>query len=551
MKKIFLEKKFKYILIFIFLLSIQFVIGSRLQHNGSIFNNFTDVITVIVEIMLITILLTFIYYLIIYVINKIKKLLKLDPKATNNKIDEILNNKKLFYICFAFIVICWIPAFVAFCPGMFNYDGPTQVKTFLTDYMGTDNPIIHTLIISGFYVLGSKCFGDSTIGMLLYTIFQMLVMAAIFSYSIKFINKEYKNKYLTIFSIIFFALFPLNQLLPLMTTKDTLFAGFTLLFIIYLYKLIKNEEINYVDCILFVIFSNLSLLFRINAIYAYLAIIPFIFVTKNKKIIIKILSLFLISLFIYNLLDNLLIYTTRAEKKDDITILPFTLQSIGRTVKYDGANLTETEKEKILYYFKYPNRLKYEYNPAISDNVFYLINKENIKSNKEEYYKTIFNLFINHPKTCIDASLDTVRGYWYVNDDSFMQLHHDKNPNLGALEMDSFKNDEFITHDYNLSPNIRSIYKNLFSKNGFKNIPILYLTFQPATYFYLVIACLLSAIYYKNKKNILIIIYFLIYFATCFLGPCGIIRYVYCVIVATPILISMFIKNDKKKEEIN
>ena len=92
----------------------------------------------------------------------------------------------------------------------------------------------------------------------------------------------------------------------------------------------------------------------------------------------------------------------------------------------------------------------------------------------------------------------------------------------------------------------------MFCENNYEKIPIISVIFQPSLYFYVTIAYLLFGIYRRQKEIIITGLYLFMYFGTCLLGPCAIVRYIYCIIVMTPIMISYFFtKNKENKTEKN
>ena len=76
---------------------------------------------------------------------------------------------------------------------------------------------------------------------------------------------------------------------------------------------------------------------------------------------------------------------------------------------------------------------------------------------------------------------------------------------------------------------------------------------QPGIYLYIIIAYLLLGIYKRKKEIIITGSFMMLYMLTCFLGPCALVRYMYVIIVSTPIMISYFFEKNsfnKQKEEI-
>ena len=94
-------------------------------------------------------------------------------------------------------------------------------------------------------------------------------------------------------------------------------------------------------------------------------------------------------------------------------------------------------------------------------------------------------------------------------------------------------------------PELKNLYTNLYRLNKYQEIPILYIFFQPGIYFYITLAFLLYSIY-KRENNILVIaIVLFTFYASCYLVLCSIIRYMYPIMISTPIMLAFVVKNKK------
>ena len=375
-------------------------------------------------------------------------------------------------------------------------------------------------------------------------------MALIFAYATKFIEDKTQNNALTIICIIFYAVFPLNHIFAISTAKDTLFAGFTLLFIIQLYKFIERKNEKLVSYIPVIVSGTLMLLFRNNAIYALILFIPFLILTviKEKIILYKLIFVILMIILSYILINNFFINITNAKQdviKEKLSIFS---QATAKIAKENKEELTEEEKAKIDYYFYDYEILGNVYKTNIADNSKNTMNCENVENNKIDFIKFMIHLFKQYPKEFIISFIDTTRGYWNIFDNTFNQIGHEDNPmTMGMVELTNYQPHEDLPkiEEHSYIPKLKEFYQKMFCMNYYRKIPILFLLFQPATYFYVLIVALIYAIYKKNKKMILIETYLLLYFLTCFLGPVALIRYIYAVIVSVPIF-SISIEKFKK-----
>ncbi len=552
-KKIIIEKKFKYIFFFCLVLSIQFVLGYQLQKFEYTAKNVTGVVINIINIIVLSVVLTTIVYIGKYIIEQVKEKIQIKnkEKICENNNEKQTNNFRIMY--FLIIILCWMPAFLAFCPAILNYDGPSQIISYIvaSERMTTQQPIISTLMMVSFFEFGVKVLGSSTLGMMCFSLFQMCFMAGVFAYTVNFVWKETDNKVITTLVLIFYAIFPFNQLFPLMTTKDTMFAGFTLFFVVQLYQF-PREKFGIKEYVLLSIFAVFMLLFRNNAAYALVVALPImmIFLRDNKKKMFDIAIVFVIIFIVYQLCFDGLIIATDSVMQSDREKLSVISQAIARVSKQKKDELTEDEIDEINYYFEDIDRLIEVYDTNISDDTKRAIVIKKYEENPKGFYKLFVSMVKKYPIICIDSFLDTIRGYWYIFDNSFNQIFHEESPETkGCLELTFYVvtdgTRENLVRDLNELPVLRKFYRSMFCQNNYTKIPVLYIVFQPAIYFYITLACLLYAIYKKDKNLVLPTIYLFLYFLTCFLGPGAIIRYMYANIVATPFIIAMC-KNNKK-----
>lgn len=552
-KKIIIEKKFKYIFFFCLVLSMQFVLGYQLQKFEYTAKNVTGVVINIINIIVLSVVLTTIVYIGKYIIEQVKEKIQIKnkEKICKNNNEKQTNNFIIMY--FLIIILCWMPAFLAFCPAILNYDGPSQIIAYIvaSERMTTQQPIISTLMMVSFFEFGIKVLGSSTLGMMCFSLFQMCFMAGVFAYTVNFVWKETDNKVITTLVLIFYAIFPYNQLFPLMTTKDTMFAGFTLFFVVQLYQF-PREKFGIKEYVLLSIFAVFMLLFRNNAAYALVVALPImmIFLRDNKKKMFDIAIVFVIIFIVYQLCFEGLIIATDSVMQSDREKLSVISQAIARVSKQKKDELTEDEIDEINYYFEDIDRLIEVYDTNISDDTKRAIVIKRYEENPKGFYKLFVSMVKKYPIICIDSFLDTIRGYWYIFDNSFNQIFHEESPETkGCLELTFYVvtdgTRENLVRDLNELPVLRKFYRSMFCQNNYTKIPVLYIVFQPAIYFYIALACLLYAIYKKDKNLVLPTIYLFLYFLTCFLGPGAIIRYMYANIVATPFILAMC-KNNKK-----
>lgn len=543
------EKKFKYIALFWTIISIQFVLGNNLQQKEHIFSSTGNLVADICICIFMSIIFIALHYCILKLI---------DMKKQKTKSEKKINSKYSLLKYFLIIFICWIPTVLAFYPCNLGYDGGFQILNFLILNFMDHHPIIITLLYSGFFKIG-LILQSPTTGMFLFSLFQMTFMAIIFALAVKFIAENTNKKWLRNVSIIFYALYPYNQLFSITTTKDVIFAGLMLTFLMKLYKTLKSKR-KVTDYIVLIIIGTIMLLSRNNSVYTLIASLPFVVLVllKEKSKCVKIAISFLTIIIMYQGANNVLhkafsnksIKTTSSE--GGLKTYIFT-QMVGRTVRDNESNLTEEEKEKISYYFKDYKEIGNKYQKNITDATAGMVNGKNINENKKEFIKYCIKLGIKYPMSYIEAFLDITRGYWYLGDTSFSEIQMYNRP--GAFELYELKMPpkypQYEVKYESKLPQLKNAYKKMFCQNYYQKIPALYVLFQPSIFFYITFAFLLYAIYKKEKNILIIAIVLFTFFASCYLSHCSIIRYMYPVMVSAPIMLGLAMKNKEMEENYN
>ena len=111
------------------------------------------------------------------------------------------------------------------------------------------------------------------------------------------------------------------------------------------------------------------------------------------------------------------------------------------------------------------------YKPYFADYTMKLAKYDNILENKKEFLDFIFELAKKYPGEFIDSYLNTMRGFWYVLDNSFCLINNEYGSDIfGALELYCFKvgkGQYEIVEDSKL-PLIKNIYKDMFCRNMYQ-----------------------------------------------------------------------------------
>ena len=444
----------------------------------------------------------------------------------------------LFYV--GIIFLCFVPMFLAYYPVLLQYDGVYQLQDVITGKHSVWHPLAHTLLMGFFYNKG-VAMESAAVGMAFYSLFQMLIMAFVLGYAVYVLYRNHAPRWVRISILATYALFPVNAIFAITTTKDVLFAVFFVAFTVLLVDgVLKEFKFSALQMILLVLTGGVMLLFRNNAIYALLAATPFM-IWNMKGARIRTIIVILGSVLFYMGVNNVLIRVAKAPESNNVTEkLSLPLMQMAYVVTECKGSLSEETITEIYQYI--PERSLNGYYKVIADGIKGSADNELIRNNQKNFFKLWGKLGLKHPAQYLDATALLTMGYWYLDDEyhamiygNFMLLGHKE---IGMGEEVEKKC---------LFPAWKKLTEGIFGKNQYKKIPILSTLCKPAFYFWFLIGYLLIMWYEKRRGLATPALLCLMYYATLLLGPVALVRYIFHMMLITPVL--LYLLFIEKKED--
>ena len=321
----------------------------------------------------------------------------------------------LFTICtlIIFVFNCVFLIFVYY-PGILTPDSINQITQIKTEKYSNHHPFYHTMLIKIWVDVGNRIFNNINIGVMLYNLFQILIIALSIAYCLTTLyQKKVSKKYIAT-CMIFYLLMPYNIMYSFTVWKDILFACSVLTFITALYRIInkigKNQVLNY---ILILISGIVFMLFRSNGMIAFVAFffVLLIILKQEKKTLIGIMF---VAICLSIILKGPVLKTMNVSSPDMVESLSIPVQQVARVVT-EEKELTKEQYELLSKIIKVEN-IQNKYKNYISDPIKWEIrnygNQQYLKDNKIEYLKLYLSLGIKYPKEYIKAWIDQTKGYW-------------------------------------------------------------------------------------------------------------------------------------------
>lgn len=515
--------KRKYIITFLvaFIFSSIEIIGEQINNNFSI-----------EKISLINYVGYFI--LIFFTTLFVFDVFKINFNVFENKFEEKCKKNYIIYI--VLILVCWMPYFFRYFPGLLTADSCAQVSQAigLTE-LSNHHPIFHTGIISIFVNLGINLFGNINYGVAMYTVVQMSLMAISFSYVLYYLYKNNVPFFIRFLALIYYMLYPINALFSITMWKDILFAGIIPIFVIQCDKVVKMPEKFLKDKVKLITFAIVSILvcyLRNNGVYIVLLTMFFLFIIKRKYWK-KMGIVFAGTLIIFFITKSIIFSIFNVSEGNIGEMLSIPLQQIARVEKYHKDNLDMNTIYQINKFFNIEN-IGEKYNPVLSDPVKAEFKNEVFKDNKVEFVKLWGKLLLRYPKDYIESFISNSYGYYYPEAKHWV-ANRTMEPNNIGLEQTPLIEGKIVSK-------IDSLIER-------REIPIVSMFFSIGFAVWLTIICLAYMVYSKRYANLVMFIPIFVLWLTIIASPvfCE-YRYAYPIFTTLPIYICLCFRNDLKGE---
>lgn len=458
-----------------------------------------------------------IYIILINIIPKLNRYTILEKKSL------FQNKVVLFIIVFSIIMICWLPYFLTYYPGVLTPDSLSELDIIINNFasMSDHHPIFHVLLISIPYKIGYSIFNNSMGAVGLCTLFQMCILDLIFTSFIVFLYNRKVNDKIMLGVILFYSILPMHGFYSITMWKDVLFAGVMLLFTMEVYKLLENKKsLKLKNYITFTLISLLVIFLRNNAIYMYIFfsfILIYIFKNKYKSFLVVFIFVF----GIYFLVKGPVFDYYQITKSSSKEYIAIPLQQIGR-MAFKDIKFTDEEQE-LLNKLMPIKIMKEAYSPYVSDGIKFHreYHEEVFDNNKIDYIMLWFKLVCKHPFTAIESYAVSTLGYWYPGVDYWVIASYiDEN-------------------DYGLALTPKTeIFKSTIDKLSSKNMPLLNIEWSIGLCFWLILT--FGVLTFKKRKSYILVympilgIWLTLMIASPVFAE---FRYVYCAFASLPLLI--------------
>ena len=452
--------------------------------------------------------------------------------------------RKFYWFCFAVLFLSWIPVLLASWPGIFSYDCGWQLAAVADHAWTAHHPILHTAMLWLTRQLGRALTGSNQAGAFIYSLLQMVILSALYADVCLYLRQKKAPKWLWVGALVFLGFHPVNSLMALCATKDSIFTAVFAVFVVQLLRMAEYPEIFFASGrrqILFCVNVFFLYAFRNNGLHTFLFCIPFL-LWAFRRYWKKMLLLCVICLGLYGIYTGPVYSALGIQPGDAREMCSVLMQSAARVYNLDYQGLTEEQKEGILAMIDEEGLNTYM--SRFADPVKAYFHGSEFAENPMPFLKTWVSVGMTHKKMYIDSFLVGTFGYWYPGN-SIEET--DKGKDYFEYDCKEFRADVDVTMESKI-PVLSEFYRKIGNEASFQKAPVIAATFNLGFYTWLWLFTILALLYARQWKQLIVMAPFTGYFLTNLLGPVVKMRYHYPFIACMPLMLYLLWRVYKEKK---
>ena len=325
-------------------------------------------------------------------------------------------NQRKWLLYSVILFAAWVPTFVTYFPGIVPDDATVSMAIAFGE-MPWDNhfPVFYTLMVGGFMLVG-YIFHNFNIGIALYSVFQMLIMAGILGYLLEWIERKGFKKILIYLGLAYFAAAPVFGNYAVVMWKDPIFSGVLILLALILIDHVAVNPDSFLEKKVLTSYAGLMILaslLRNNGIYIGILLSAGLLVVYRKRLK-RVLITSVVSIgLIWFITGPVYVHMFSAENVF-VESVGIPLQQMARVVVTEGEMSAEEEEfmDHLLPLEKYQDY----YWPFLVDPIKWApeFDTEYLDSHKKEFFHVWFSMLTKNFDVYVKQYLMGTYGFWHI-----------------------------------------------------------------------------------------------------------------------------------------
>lgn len=443
----------------------------------------------------------------------------------------------------ALFFVCYTPALLAYCPGIFAYDSSAQILQGINSAYTAYHPLLHTLLLSGCVRLG-HVLHSYTLGAGLYTLIQMAGLAALFALSVRELARLGVSRRALWLVVAFYALYPVNAIMAISATKDTIFSGLVTLLLMRTVAALR-EPCAFLQSrrrvAAYALLAIFTCLWRNNGVLALL-VMGAACILLHRGFRLRLAALFTACIVGYAGVSAALIAACDAETSRSLDIFSLPITQMARVARLHGSELDANLAAALSEYM--PLGEENPYDPHLTDPVKMQMSKDSFTRDPAAFVTLWLRLGAAYPDEFLDAALLLNQGAWDPLDTSVGRIYH-----MWEAGQHGYLQTKFQRHiddergirieQKSFLPRLYDLYERFCTDNVHQQNPVTNLLFSPGTLLWLCLIALAFFLVQRRKAEAGAGAFLLGLFLTQLFGPCALVRYAYPFFTCAPLMLAL------------
>lgn len=350
--------------------------------------------------------------------------------------------KPYFRILFLVNLVCYLPYYLTFFPG--NCGNDTWYSLSMIEGLvpwSNHHPVLFTGLMM-LVVKGTAFLGSLTLSIAIFSILQMVSLAAVLAYMTMRICKTSVVWPVKAFAVLMCAFHPFMGMYSIYLTKDVVFAEIMVLLCLKIYDVVKGDGEAFrrpSECVKLAVLFLLSTMLRNNGIYIAV-VMAVVFLLLYKRFWKQILLVFVCVIGLFRIWYGPVQDAMGIEKQSFAEAASVPLQQVGY-VLWEGKEFSAEDMaflEKIMP----AKRVKEVFQPGFTDPYKFdeQFNDEFFNENTGEFLKVWSHGLVPYFGEYVEAYLHQTLGYWYYGATNTVATQGCTENNLGVTQIDVIKN---------------------------------------------------------------------------------------------------------------
>ncbi|AQP53051.1 hypothetical protein CBF34_02960 [Vagococcus penaei] len=460
-----------------------------------------------------------------------------------------------FLVPFGLMMCVWLYIAVTAYPSVFMGDTLDQIEQYFHYQVRTAaHPVLSTVLIGSLVKFGA-IINHPNIGLFIFTILQVTLVASSMAYAISTVYKlTLKTKMLMIVTVVM-TFIPMVNASVILATKDIIFSVFFVVYMTTTATYFFNQEMYRKNKMFIMTFLSvlLMLLFRYNTLH-FIALTLVVYIIGGlilrRKIYLPltIVPMMILGLVCGTLINNIFVsqFAEAQPKPNRREMLSLPFQHTARYIKYHEDDISSNDKAIINNVLKY-DVIRKSYVPHRSDAVKRTHDENATKAEMSQYFNLVGRQIKKHPFVLVESVM--------ANHSNLFNLNLSVNwyYSNGLIDSDGENQVERVSK-IGLTDNSLSVKLNRGRVKLYQlwdRLPLLSQINNYGTYIFVMLA--VFVLWLRQKKFLLaaIVIPMGAFLGTLIAGPItlGYIRYILPLVLFTPLLLVLAMSSNREGEK--